>query len=76
MLSQASGSGGPGDGAVARALISGPMSTITSRSTTPGRLAVKYIALRPPIDRPMSRSRDRRSSSTTPARSSKATTAL
>jgi hypothetical protein len=37
MLSQNSGSGGPAGACDARALISGPMSTTTSRRTASGR---------------------------------------
>ena len=52
MLSQVSGSGGPAGACPARLLISGPMSTMTSFFTASGRLAAKYMAFRPPIDRP------------------------
>jgi hypothetical protein len=52
MLSQVSGSGGPAEGWLARRLTSGPMSTMTSFCTASGRLAVKYMAFRPPIERP------------------------
>src|SRR5438094_5433869 len=48
MLSHVLGSGGPDEDAVARALISGPMSTTTSFWRRSGRLEAKYIALRPP----------------------------
>ena len=52
MLSQNSGSGGPAGACAARVLISGPMSTITSFCTDSGRFDVKYIAFRPPMERP------------------------
>ena len=54
MLSHVSGSGGPDDGCIAFLLISGPMSTMTSFRTASGRLAAKYIPLRPPMDSPTS----------------------
>ena len=76
MLSQMSGSGGPGGAAAARALISGPMSTITSFCTESGRFEVKYIAFRPPIESPTMTSGARPSWSTTPLMSSNATTGL
>ena len=56
MLSHVSGSGGPDDGCIAFLLISGPMSTTTSFRTASGRLAAKYIPLRPPMDSPTSTS--------------------
>ena len=52
MLSQNSGSAGPGGACDARVLITGPMSTITSFRTDSGRLEVKYIAFRPPMESP------------------------
>ena len=76
MLSQVSGSAGPDDGWLARRLISGPMSTITSFCTASGRLAVKYIALRPPMERPTRMSEVTPSWARTPEMSSKATTGL
>ena len=76
MLSHVSGSGGPDDGALAFALISGPMSSVTSFCTRSGRFDAKYIPLRPPIESPTSTNEANPSWSTTPVMSSKATTAL
>ena len=70
MLSHVGGSGGPDDGALALALTSGPMSTTTSFCTACGRWAVKYIALRPPIESPTITSEVMPSCSSTPVRSS------
>ena len=74
MLSHVSGSGDPDDDGIAFLLISGPISTTTSFRTASGRLAAKYMPLRPPMDSPTITSGARPSWSTTPVMSPNAAT--